>query len=202
MNGLSPKQQLFVDTYMATGNATQSAITAGYSAATAASAGSRLLKNVKVSTVLAGKQTALAKKAEITHERLRDELAKLAFINMGDFMKIDLDGKPHVDWEDLTDDQKAALTEISIDELGKADIEGNLPPVTRVKYKLADKRAAIMDLAKLCGLIPDQQQRPETTVQIAKIERVIVQHEPRKEDLGDGSPTIEGTVARRDIVAS
>lgn len=49
MTGLSLKQKKFADEYIISGNATKSAIEAGYSKKTAESIGSRLLRNVKVS---------------------------------------------------------------------------------------------------------------------------------------------------------
>ena len=49
MTELSPKQKKFADEDIISGNATKSAIEAGYSKKTAESIGSRLLRNVKVS---------------------------------------------------------------------------------------------------------------------------------------------------------
>lgn len=49
MTELSLKQKKFADEYIISGNATKSAIDAGYSKKTAESIGSRLLRNVKVS---------------------------------------------------------------------------------------------------------------------------------------------------------
>lgn len=49
MTKLSLKQKKFADEYIISGNATKSAIEAGYSKKTAESIGSRLLRNVKVS---------------------------------------------------------------------------------------------------------------------------------------------------------
>jgi phage terminase small subunit len=58
--GLTPKEEIFVREFLATGNATKSAIAAGYSRAAASVMGSRLLRKVKVSEELA---------------RLREEIA-------------------------------------------------------------------------------------------------------------------------------
>jgi phage terminase small subunit len=53
MNGeLTTKRRLFVEAYLASPNATQAAITAGYSKKTAYSIGQRLLKNVEISKAL------------------------------------------------------------------------------------------------------------------------------------------------------
>lgn len=53
MSKRSPKQQAFVEAYCHNGfNATQAAITAGYSAKTAYSQGQRLLKNVEIAKAI------------------------------------------------------------------------------------------------------------------------------------------------------
>jgi hypothetical protein len=48
-----------------------------------------------------------------------------------------------------------------------------------------------MDLAKLCGFIRDSDGEDDNNVQITKIERVIVHHEPRREDMDDGGNAID-----------
>ncbi|MBF0300149.1 MAG: terminase small subunit [Oligoflexia bacterium] len=45
---LSQKQKTFIESYLISGNATRSAIEAGYSAKSAYKTGSRLLKNVQI----------------------------------------------------------------------------------------------------------------------------------------------------------
>lgn len=67
---LTPKQALFVDEYLRDMNATQAAIRAGYSAKTAESAGPRLLGNVRVQQAISAARERLAKKFEITRERV------------------------------------------------------------------------------------------------------------------------------------
>lgn len=60
---MTPKQQQFVKEYLIDLNATQAAIRAGYSEATAYSIGQRLLKDVEVSSAI---QTEMGKRAERT----------------------------------------------------------------------------------------------------------------------------------------
>ena len=71
--GITPKQARFVAEYLKDQNATQAAIRAGYSKATANQQGSRLLGNVGVAAALRQKQTRVARKAEITVESLARE---------------------------------------------------------------------------------------------------------------------------------
>jgi hypothetical protein len=48
-----------------------------------------------------------------------------------------------------------------------------------------------MDLAKLCGLIRDNDGKDDNSVQITKIERVIVNHQPRRKDMDDDAKIID-----------
>jgi phage terminase small subunit len=62
---MTPKQDAFVREYLIDLNATQAAIRAGYSEATAYSQGQRLLKNVEVASALAEAKTERAEKCDI-----------------------------------------------------------------------------------------------------------------------------------------
>lgn len=68
MSGLNSKQQAFVNHYLLHNNATKAAIAAGYSEATAAVAGSRLLRIVKIQQALNKKVEKIAEKVEVTVE--------------------------------------------------------------------------------------------------------------------------------------
>ncbi len=71
------------------------------------------------------------------------EMAALGFASMGDYIEIDADGSPRFKLGELTPAQLRAIQEIIIEE-----------PATggrKVRLKLHDKRAALVDLAKLLG---------------------------------------------------
>lgn len=81
---LNIRQRKFVDEYIITGNATQSAIKAGYSEKTAESQASRLLSNVKISSALKERSESLWNEKQMT---VSEALALSASIARGDPQK-------------------------------------------------------------------------------------------------------------------
>src|SRR3984893_11083012 len=110
---LNARQQKFVLEYQIDQVATQAAIRAGYSAGTAHVQGSRLLRNAKVREAIAKAQAKAASKAEVTGERIVNELAKIGFANMQDYMRATPGGDPYLDFSKLTRDQAAALAQVT-----------------------------------------------------------------------------------------
>jgi phage terminase small subunit len=68
MAELTPKQQRFVDEYLIDLNATQAAIRAGYSKATAGSIGDENLKKPEIAAAIAERMRARAQRTEITQD--------------------------------------------------------------------------------------------------------------------------------------
>jgi phage terminase small subunit len=107
---------------------------------------------------LRAEQEAMRRKAiaeaaarfEVTAERVIGELAKIAFANLTDFVKIGQDGKPRTDFSTLTFDQGAALQILTVEET-KGGGRG-LREIRRVKFKLGDKRLALIALGNHLGL--------------------------------------------------
>lgn len=174
--GLNPKQQRFVAEYLVDLNATQAAIRAGYSEKTAKQIGSRLLTHVDVSKAIEAGQAKLAAKHGVTLERIVSELALLGFSNMQDYMRGGKDGDPYLDFSELTREQAAALTEVTVEDFKDGRGDG-ARDVRRVKFKLADKRAALVDLGKHLGMFTEKMQVSGPNggpIPVTRIERVIV----------------------------
>jgi len=93
-------------------------------------------------------QMQIATRTEITAQRVLEELAKIGFASYGDFLKLDENGRTTVDVASLTKDQLAAISEMEINtsEDGKQ----------RIKVKLHDKRAALMDIGKHLGMFREK----------------------------------------------
>lgn len=152
---MTPKQETFVREYLVDLNATQAAIRAGYSEDTAYSQGQRLLKHVEVAAALDAARAERAKRLEISADRVLEELALIGFANMGDYMRAGPDGDPFLDFSALTRDQAAALAEVTVEDFkdGRGD---DARDVRRIKFKLADKRAALVDLGKHLKLFTEK----------------------------------------------
>ena len=88
MAKLTAKQQRFVDEYLIDLNATQAAIRAGYSAKTAEQQASRLLTNVKVQQEIAERMAERSKRTGINQDRVLQEIAKLALVNIDDVVDL------------------------------------------------------------------------------------------------------------------
>ncbi|WP_368649647.1 terminase small subunit [Brucella intermedia] len=149
---LTPKQERFVAEYLIDLNATQAAIRAGYSEKTAQQQGSRLLLNVVVQEAIAKGREKTAEKLEITKERIVEELAKIGFSNMLDYMRAGTDGDPYLDFSNLTREQAAALAEVTVEDFKDGRGE-DARDVRRIKFKLHDKKGALVDMAKMLGFM-------------------------------------------------
>lgn len=109
---------------------------------------SRMMAKPEVANRIAEIRQALVVKTEITAQRVLEELAKIGFANYGDFIMVDDNGRSTVDIKKLSKDQLAAISEMEINtsEDGKQ----------RIKVKLHDKRAALMDIGKHLGMFRDK----------------------------------------------
>lgn len=159
-DSLTPKQEAFVREYLTNGRDASAAYRAAYDASnstdkTVWEAASKLLKHYKVAPRIAEVVAAIEKETEITVEKVRRELGLIGFSNMADYMRITPDGDPALDFSSLTREQAAALVEVTVEDFkdGRGD---DARDVRRIKFKLADKRAALVDLGKHMGMFVDR----------------------------------------------
>lgn len=161
MANLKPRQELFVREYLIDLNATKAAERAGYSKKTARSIGQENLTKPDIQAAIAAQQGKRIQKLEISAERVLNELALLGFANMLDYIQIGENGTAKVDLSKLTRDQAAAIGEITVEEFtertgeddnGKPTFEN----VKRTKFKLNDKRGALVDLGRHLKLFTEK----------------------------------------------
>lgn len=152
---LNPKQQRFAQEYLVDLNAKQAAIRAGYSPKTAKQQGNRLLTHADVVRAIAEGQAARSERTQITADMVVEELGRIGFANMLDYIGITTAGDPFVDLSALTREQAAAISEVVVEDFTEKRGE-DTRDVRRVRFKLSDKRAALVDLGKHLGLFPNR----------------------------------------------
>lgn len=122
-------------------------------------AASRLATNVDVIARISELQHKVAdrvvEKTAITEARVLEELALLGFANMQDYIRVGSDGDPYTDFSALTREQAAAIGEVTVEDFKDGRGE-NARDVRRVKFKLADKRGALVDIGKHLGMFKER----------------------------------------------
>lgn len=141
-------------------NGEQAAIRAGYSAKSARSKASQLLTKVNVQARVAELSKAKADTLGLTGEKVLRELMLMGFSNMLDYVTPQKDGYAYVDLSKLTREQAAAIQEITTESLvsddPEAEDEDGQKIVTKVKFKLADKRGSLELLGKYLKLFMER----------------------------------------------
>lgn len=150
---LGPKQQRFVEEYLKDLNATQAAERAGYSLKTAASQGSRLLKNVEIAAELAQRQKARTDAADFDATTVLKELVRIATSDIGE--AFDGDGNLRK-LKDIPPNVRRAISGVEVDELfeGRGEERASIGLVRKVK--LWDKVKALELLGKNLKLFVDK----------------------------------------------
>lgn len=148
---LEPRQQLFVDEYLVDLNATQAAIRAGYSENSARAIGCENLTKPNIANAIAKAQEERSSRTKITQDMVLQELAKIGFANMLDYMKPH-NGQMHLDMSEITRDQAAAISEYQTETVSG---RGEMPDIEKTKFKLLDKRQALVDIGRHLGMFKD-----------------------------------------------
>ncbi len=146
---LNDKQKRFVDEYLKDLNATQAAIRAGYSAKTAYAIAEKLLRKAEIQQAVQDAKKARSKRTEITQDRVLQELARLAFFDPRKIFHGD--GSPTAVHE-LDDDTAAAVSGLDVVNIGNSDV--GIGQV--LKYKVADKGAALTNAMRHLGMFNDK----------------------------------------------
>ena len=88
-----------------------------------------------------------AERTQIKSDKVLEEIAKVAFSNIADYIEIQEDGTAMVDLSRLTGDQAAALSSVTVDETR----EGR-----RIKISMCDKLKALDQLGRHLKLFTDR----------------------------------------------
>lgn len=165
MDELTPKIKRFCEEYIKDLNGTQAAIRAGYSAKTANEQSSQLLAKLNVKNYIAELKQSLSNKNEGLAQQVIDELKKLGFANIQDYID------PENEIKDLTkiDRDKAAAVESIKKTVTEFSGGGeSVGKKTSIQFKLYDKISALEKLGRHLGIfeLDNQQKAPVINVNI------------------------------------
>lgn len=137
------KRAVFVREYLVDRNGTRAAIAAGYAPRSASVTSCRLLRNAKVQSAVSEMTGERLERLEVTADAVIQELAKMAFANMKDYLSIREDGSIGVDLSRITAVQAAGLSDLRIDEF-----ESERGRIRRTRISLGSKARALELLGK------------------------------------------------------
>ena len=143
---MTEKQKIFADEYLIDLNATRAYRVAYPSVKkdeTAAQAGSRMLRNVKVAAYIQERMEERQKRTEITQDRVLEELAAIAFARATDYAEVKGECVRIKDTDTLDEQQIRAIAGIKEGKYG-------------IELKLNDKEKALELLGRHLGMFKDK----------------------------------------------
>jgi len=173
---LNTKQQIFAREYLVDRNATRAAIAAGYKEKTAAQAGSRLLKNVKVQAHISQCAEKIFRKLDVSAERVLHGLAELAFYDPRHMFRPDGSLKSILEMDDPSamalsaiDVQTTERSEEKLSADGKTSEPVKCKTITS-KIRLANRGENLERLGRYFKIFGNNDANPPSTV------RVLIEH--------------------------
>lgn len=147
---LSESHKRFCENYIFDFNATRAYEVAYPNAkkSTAGQNGHQLLKNTKIKEYIEELQADMAKTSGISRLRVLRELEKMAFSSIAHMHNTWVDRK---EFEELTDDQKACISDIETRVTKRITDSGEHIIVEQIKIKLYDKHKAIDSINRMLG---------------------------------------------------
>ena len=163
---LNFRQKKFIQYYLAGKSAYESAILAGYPKSSANVASVYVLGHPAVAAEINRKLSKKFKELDVTADKLFDEVSRIAFANILDFVEVQPDGGFKVALDKVERYLGSAIQEISHDQMG------------RVKIKLADKKPALELLARMMKLLKEgkDENKNTTVISISNLDAIIKQH--------------------------
>ena len=151
---LSARETRFVDLYCVSLNATASARDAGFSPRSPDSAGAKLLARPHVRAAVDARLAKSTAKAQLTAERIDQEIAALAFSDLRKLFNRDGTIKPMSEWPNET---ASAVASIENEEIHGRKKRGKSSALVRlVKLKAWSKTEALTLAARRLKLLTDK----------------------------------------------
>lgn len=145
-HSLDIRERKFADNLLAGMNKSQAALKAGYATRQMSI---KLLARPHVKAYIDGRMAQRRAGMQISTERVIREFARIAFCNVAD-LKMDWDKLKN--WEDLSDDQKAAISEIRVKVTSGETRHGKEWKTKETVIKMHNKLPALEALSKHLGL--------------------------------------------------
>ena len=147
---LTPRQRRFVEEYLVDLNISAAMRRAGYKTPDTA----RMMRSPEVAAAIAKGMAERSERTRITADAVLVELARIGFSNILDYTRVGADGDLMVDLTALDRDKAAAISEVIVEDF-KDSRAKDARECRRVRFKLMDKRAALVDLGKHLGIFRD-----------------------------------------------
>ncbi len=146
MAKLTAKQEMFVQEYLIDLNATQAAIRAGYSTATAKEIGCENLTKPNIRASIDEALAERSKRTGINQDRVLREIARIAFVNAENI----INPNDATVKEDASEDDTAAIASVKVKTVSGDEFDS-----TEREIKFADKLKALELLGKHLGMFKD-----------------------------------------------
>ena len=162
---LTVKQQFFVKEYLIDLNATGAAIRAGYSRKTARAVGCENLTKPYIRAVIDAEIEARKARISFTSDQVLEELARIGFADMKDFVKIDESGMVQaIPLETMAEGKSRIIKKVKDKRVirttkgTESNPDGDQILDATFEFELCDKVKCLELLARHLGLLHDKQQ--------------------------------------------
>lgn len=185
MADLNAKQLLFVEEYLVDLNATQAAIRAGYSEASARQIGAENLSKPSIQDAIRERFEARANRLGLTQDKIVERLMAIAFADLRQVASWDADGEVSiVPSDELTDEAAASLKELST-STSVIPQSGDKEPIIRrtLKVRQHEQLRALELLGKHLGMFNEKLEVEHSgTVGLSLSQLVALADEPDPPD--------------------
>ncbi len=151
---LNRRQQQFVCEFLIDLNATQAAVRAGYSVASAQEIGSRLLSEPNIAAAVEIARAQRQSRIEVKQDDVIHEVSALAFSRIDHYV-VDDNGDVQLT-AGAPENAMAAIESIDRRKTVREDKDGNITITYDVKIKLHDKPGQLKLIGRHVGLFPDK----------------------------------------------
>lgn len=156
--GYKMRRALWIDAYCSNGfNGVQASITAGSTPKSAHMYAVRMLQDVAVVAEVERRRAAMRARFAVTEERIVERMALMAFADVRRIVTWDGEGRiTVVPSADLSDEDAAAIAEVSQETRTIPQRSGPPIEVRTIKVKMVDPQRALEQLARVLGIFNDK----------------------------------------------